>query len=145
MAIPSDCNRSEFHRVVLSAKSCSGQQKSQNLRMGLGSTAGQEVEQQKYHQPSEQTIEQVEGGCAKAHGEEEELSFGAEDRQWPGQRPMHSVDSSGFRHVLLPSRRLCFSCPEKATTGNSPLRWPFRRQRARRQAHAWSRLHRRQR
>src|SRR5467141_305123 len=33
------------------------------------------------------------GGGAKAHGEEEELSLGSEDRQWPGQRPMHSVDS----------------------------------------------------
>jgi hypothetical protein len=90
-------------------------------------------------------MEQVEGGRAEAHGEEEELSLDAEDRQWPGQRPMHSVDSSGFRHELLPSGRLGFSCREKATTGSSPLRWPSLRQRARQQAHVLSRLHRRQR
>src|SRR6266851_4888034 len=136
MAIPSDCNRGELHRVVLSAESCGRQQKSQNLRISLRSPAGQEVEQQKHHQPTEQTIEQVEGGRAKAHGEEEELSLGPEDRQWPAQRPMHSVDSSSFRHVLLPSGRVYFSFREKATTGNSPRRWPCRRQRARRQAHA---------
>src|SRR6266851_8191916 len=142
MAIPSDCNRGELHRVVLSAESCGRQQKSQNLRISLRSPAGQEVEQQKHHQPAEQTIEQVEGGRAKAHGEEEELSLGTEDRQWAGQRPMNSVESSGFGHVLPPSGLLGFSCREKATTGNSPLRWPFRRQRARRQARALSRLHR---
>src|SRR6266478_10136300 len=145
MAIPSNCNGCELHRVVLSAELCGRQQKSQNLRIGLGGPAGQEVEQQKHHQAAEQTIEQVEGGRTKAHGEEEELSLGAENRQWPGQRPMHSVDSSRFRHELLPSWRGCFSCREKATTESSPLRWPFRRQRARRQAHASSRLHRKQR
>src|SRR6266404_9385963 len=118
MAIPSNCNRGELHWVVLRAKSCGGQQKSQNLWIGFGGPAGQEVEQQKHQQPTEQTIEQVEGGRAKAHCEEEELSLGAENRQWPGQRPMHSVDSSGFRHVLLPSGRLGFSFQEKATTGN---------------------------
>src|SRR5260370_29221037 len=101
MAMPWDCNRSEFHRVVLRAESCRRQQKSQNLRIGLGSPAGQEVEQPKYQQPAEQTVEKVEGGRAQAHGEEEKLSLGPEDRQWPGKRPMHSVDSSCFRHVLL--------------------------------------------
>jgi hypothetical protein len=100
----------------------SGQQKSQNLRVGLGSPAGQEVEQQKNHQPTEQTIEQVQSGRAQAHGEEEELSLGTEDRQWPGQGSMHPVDSSSFRHVLLPSRRRCFSSLGKTTKGNLPLR-----------------------
>src|SRR5580704_16347499 len=101
MTIPSDSNGAELHRVVLRTKSCSGEQKSQNLRIGLGGPTGQEVEQQKYQQPAEQTVEQVEGGRAQAHGEEEKLSLGPEDRQRPGERPMHPVDSSGFRHVLL--------------------------------------------
>src|SRR5207245_10154183 len=101
MTIPSDCNRGELHRVVLRAESCGRQQKSQDLRIGLGGPAGQEVEQQKHHQPAEQTVEQVEGGRAKAHGEEKELSLSPEYRQWTGQRPMHSVDSSCFRQVLL--------------------------------------------
>jgi len=68
----------------LRAKSSGRQQKSQNLRIGLGGPTGQKVEQQKYQQPSEQTVEKVEGGRAQAHGEEEKLSLGPEDRQWPG-------------------------------------------------------------
>jgi hypothetical protein len=84
MAIPSDSNGAELHRIVLRTKSCSGEQKSQNLRIGLGGPTGQEVEQQEYKQPPEQTVEKVEGGCAQTHGEEEKLSLGPEDRQWPG-------------------------------------------------------------
>src|SRR6202049_272974 len=99
MAISSDNNRSELHRVVLRAESCGRQQKSQNLRIGLGGPARQDVEQQKHEQPAEQAVEQVESGGAKTHGEKKELSLGTEDRQCPGQRPMHSVDSSAFCHV----------------------------------------------
>ena len=84
MAIPSDSNRCELHRVVLGAESCGRQQKSQNLRIGLGGPAGHEVEQQEHQQPAEQAVEQVEGGRTKAHGEEEEFSLGPQDRQWPG-------------------------------------------------------------
>jgi hypothetical protein len=83
MAIPSDRYWSELHGVVLGAESCSCQQKSQNLGIGLGGPAGHEVEQQEHQQPAEQAVEQVEGGCAKAHGEEEEFSLGPEDCQWP--------------------------------------------------------------
>jgi hypothetical protein len=83
MAIPSDCNRSELHRVVLSAESCGRQQKSQNLRVGLGGPAGHEVEQQKHQQPAEQAVEKVERASAKAHGKKEKLSLGPEDRQGP--------------------------------------------------------------
>jgi len=104
MAIPSDRNRSELHGVVLGTEPRGCQQKSQNLRIGLGGPASHEMEQQEHQQPAEQAVEQVEGGGAKAHSEEKQLSLGPEDRQWPGQRPMHSVDSSGFRHVLSPSR-----------------------------------------
>jgi hypothetical protein len=84
MAIPSDSNGAELHRVVLRTKSCSGEQKSQNLRVGLGGPASHEVEQQKHQQPAEQAVEKVERGRANAHGEEEEFSLGPEDRQWPG-------------------------------------------------------------
>jgi hypothetical protein len=83
MAIPSDSNGAELHRVVLSAESCGRQQKSQNLRIGVGGPAGHEVEQQKYQQSAEQTVEKVERGRANAHGEEEEFSLGPEDRQGP--------------------------------------------------------------
>jgi len=84
MAIPSDCNGAELHRVVLSAESRGRQQKSQSLRVGLGGPAGHEVEQQEHQQSPEQAVEKVEGGRANAHGKEEEFSLGPEDRQWPG-------------------------------------------------------------
>jgi len=105
MAIPSDCNGAELHRVVLSAEPRGRQQKSQNLSIGLRGPSSHEVEQKEHQQPAEQTIEQVEGGGTKAHGEEKEFSLGPEDRQWPRERPMHSVDSSGFCHVILPLGR----------------------------------------
>jgi hypothetical protein len=53
------------------------------LRIGLSGPAGHEVEQQKHQESSKQTVEQVEGGRAEAHGEKEEFSLGSEDRQWP--------------------------------------------------------------
>jgi hypothetical protein len=102
MAISSDRYRSEFHRVVLSAHPCGRQEKPQDLRIRLGSPAGHEVEQQKHQQPAEQAVKQVERGRAQAHGEEKKLSFGPKDGQWAGKRAMHSIDSSGFCHVLLP-------------------------------------------
>jgi hypothetical protein len=83
MAIPSDHNRRKFHWVVLRAESCGREQKSQNLRIGLGGPAGHEVEQQEHQQPPEQAVEKVEGGRANAHGEEEEFSLGPEDCQGP--------------------------------------------------------------
>jgi hypothetical protein len=83
MGIPSDSNGAELHRVVLRTKSCSGEQKSQNLRIGLGGPAGHEVEQQKHQQSAEQAIEKVERGSANAHGKKEEFSLGPEDRQGP--------------------------------------------------------------
>jgi hypothetical protein len=83
MGIPSDSNGAELHRIVLSAESCGRQQKSQNLWVGLGGPAGHEVEQQKHQQPAEQAVEKVERGRANAHGEEEKLSLGPENRQGP--------------------------------------------------------------
>src|SRR5271169_3088450 len=118
MAIPSDRNGTELHGVVSRAESSGGQQKSQNLRIGPGGPAGQAIQQEKHQQPAEQAVEQVEGGCADTHGEEEEFSFGTENCEWPGQRSVHSVDSSCFWHVLAPSGRWRFSSPEKATKGN---------------------------
>ncbi len=52
-------------------------------------------------------------GGAKAHSKEEELWLGSEDRQWPGQRPMCSVDSSGFRYAS-PCRPPVFQVPGKS-------------------------------
>src|SRR5580700_7959831 len=129
MAIPSNRNRSELHRVVFRAKSCSGEQKSQNLRIGLGGPARQDVEQQKHEQTAKQAVEQVEGGCAQAHGGEKELPLCPEDGQWPRQRPMHSVDSSGFWQVLFSPRvaRICFS--ERSSRFNLWRRSPCRHRR----------------
>src|SRR5271156_2823447 len=98
MAVPSDRDGAEFHRVVFRAQSGRRQQKSQNLRIGLGGPASQKIEQQKHQQATKQTVEQVEGGRAQAHRKEEELSLGPEDREWSGERPMHSVDSPSFGH-----------------------------------------------
>ena len=70
--------------MVFGAESAGRQQEPQNLRISLCGPAGHEVEQQKHQQPADQTVEQVEGGGAQAHGEEEELSLRSEDRQWPG-------------------------------------------------------------
>jgi hypothetical protein len=67
----------------------------------LGGPAGQEIEQQEHQQSTEQTVEQVEGGGAQAHGEKEEFSLGPKDREGPGEGTVHSIDSSRFRHVLL--------------------------------------------
>jgi hypothetical protein len=79
MSISLNSNRRKFHGIVLRAKSCGRQQKSQNLRIGLGSPASHDVEQQEDQQSSKQTVEQVECGGAEAHGEEEEFSFGPEN------------------------------------------------------------------
>ena len=103
MGILSDFDRGELHRVVLRAEPCGREQKSQNLRIGFGGPPGQEVEKQEHQQTAEQAVEEIEGGRAKAHGEEEELSLGAENREWPGQRAMHPVASSCFRHVFPPA------------------------------------------
>jgi hypothetical protein len=82
--IPSDNDWFELHRVVLGAEFCRAQQKSQNLRIGLGGPAGCEVEQQEHKKPSGQAIEKVECGGAQAHRKEEEFPLGTEDREWPG-------------------------------------------------------------
>jgi hypothetical protein len=79
MGISSDRYRSEFHWVVLSAHSCGRQEKPQDLRIRLGGPTGHEIEQQEHQQPSEQAVEQVEGGRAQAHREEKELSLSPED------------------------------------------------------------------
>src|ERR1700722_2712235 len=100
MAILSNSNWAELHRIVLAAKAGGGQQKSQNLRIGLGGPAGQEVEKKKHEQTAEQAVEQVESRGAKAHGEEKEFSLRPEDGQRPIERSIHSVDSSGFWHVF---------------------------------------------
>jgi hypothetical protein len=103
MAIPSDCYRGEFHGVVLSAHPLGRQQKPQYLRIRLSDPTGHEIQQQEHQQPTEQAVKQVEGGRTQAHGEEKELSLGPEDRQGPGKRAMHSVDSSSFGHAHLRS------------------------------------------
>jgi hypothetical protein len=103
MTAPANDNRTELHRVVLCAEFGRTQQKPQNLRIGLGGPASHEVEQQEDQQSPKQTVEKVESGSAKTHGEEEEFSLGPKDREGPGQRPMHSVYAPSFRHVMFPS------------------------------------------
>jgi hypothetical protein len=102
MILSADSNGTELHGVVLRTKSCRSKQKTQNLRVGLRRPASQQVEQQEHQPAAQQTVEKVESGGTQAHGEEEKPALGPEDRQGPGERPMHSVDSSDIhRQVLL--------------------------------------------
>src|SRR5258708_26643189 len=100
MADPAYRNRAEFCRVVLVAKFRRREQKPQNLRVGLSRPARGEVQQQKHQDSAEQTRKQVERGRAEAHGEEKKLSLGSEDREWPRQRSMDSVNPSCVCHVF---------------------------------------------
>jgi hypothetical protein len=79
MSVPSDFHRSELHRVVLRAESRCRQEKSQDLRIGLGSPAGDEIQKEEHENAPEQAAEQVEGGCTQAHRKEEQLSLRAKD------------------------------------------------------------------
>ena len=84
MAIPSDRDGTELHRVVLRAQSCRREEKAQDLRIGLRGPAGQEVEGEEHQQAAKQAVEEVERCGAEAHREEKEFPLGPEDRQWPG-------------------------------------------------------------
>src|ERR1700734_2712036 len=101
MTISSDSNGTEFHGVVLCSNFRCGEQEAQDLRIGCGGPASDEVQKKENQHPSEQTVEEVEGGGAQAHGEEEKLSLGPQDRQRPGKRSRHAIDSSGFSHFRL--------------------------------------------
>ena len=75
------------------------------------------------------------GGGAKAHGEEEELRSGPRIVSDNDRCTLLIVDS-WLPPYASPSRSRCFRCREKAKTGSSLPRWPFRRRKARRQTHA---------
>ncbi len=79
MSISSNADRGEFHRVVLRAEPSRGQEKPQDLWIGLRRPARQDVEKQKHHETAQQAVEQVEGGRAQAHREKEQLPLGSED------------------------------------------------------------------
>jgi hypothetical protein len=79
MTVPSDFHRSEFHRVVLRAESRRRQKKSQNLGVGLGGPAGDQVQKEEHQNATEQTAKQIEGGRTKAHRKEEEFPLRAQD------------------------------------------------------------------
>jgi hypothetical protein len=79
MAVPSDANGAELHRIVLRVKSCGGEQKPQNLGIGLSGPTRQDIEQQKHQQSSKQAVEEIECGGAEAQGEEKEFPLGPED------------------------------------------------------------------
>jgi hypothetical protein len=55
------------------------------LRIGLRGPAGKKVEDHEDQHTAEQAVEQVERASPKAHGEKEELSFGPEDSEGPGE------------------------------------------------------------
>src|SRR5277367_3232580 len=103
MTISSDLNGTELHRVVLRSNFRCREQEAQDLRIGCGGPAGEEIQKKENQHPSEQTVEEIEGGGAQAHGEEEKLSFGPQDREWPGKRSRHAINSSGFSHFRLRS------------------------------------------
>jgi hypothetical protein len=83
MAILANYDRNEFHGVVLAAQRGCGQQKAQNLRIGLGGSACKEVKQDEHQYTAEQAVEEVECACAETHGEKEEFSLGPEDGEGP--------------------------------------------------------------
>ena len=83
MAIPANHDWSEFHGVVLAAQCGGGQEKPQNLRIGLGSPAGKQVQHHEDQHSAEQAVEQIERARAEAQGEKEKFSLGPED----GERP----------------------------------------------------------
>jgi hypothetical protein len=85
MTISADSNGAEFHGVVLRATFRSCEQEAQDLRIGCGGPASDEVQKKENQHPSEQTVEEIEGGGAQAHGEEKKLSLGPEDRERPGK------------------------------------------------------------
>src|SRR3984957_21292178 len=101
MTISSDLNGAEFHGVVLRAHFRRREQEAQDLRIGRGGPASDEEQKKENQHPSEQTVEEIKGGGAQAHGEEEKLSLGPQDRERPGKRSRHAIDSSGFGHLRL--------------------------------------------
>jgi hypothetical protein len=67
-------------------------------------TSRDNVEKKKHQQTSEQATEEVERRGTEAHGEEEQLSFRAEDGERPRQRPLNRIDAALVDHrtVLRP-------------------------------------------
>src|SRR5712671_5991025 len=101
MVSPAYGNGSELHGVVLGAQRGGGQQKPQNLRVGLRSPAGREIEQRKDQYAAEQTSEQVERRGTEAHGEKEQLPLRAENGKWTGKRPLHRIRASVVSHGVF--------------------------------------------
>src|SRR6516162_3334014 len=77
------------------------EQEAKNLRVCFSRPAGERVEQQKHKDPSQQTAEQVEGSRADAHGDEEEFSFRAENRQRPRNRSIDCIHPPAACHAFL--------------------------------------------
>src|SRR5258706_23639 len=100
MVLPANSNRSELHGVVLAPQRGCGQEKAQNLRIGLGGPACEEIERQKNQHTAKQAVEQIESASAQAHSEKEQLSLGTEYGEGPGEGTMHQVDPSCVRHRL---------------------------------------------
>src|ERR1700722_10976290 len=100
MVDPANPNGREFCRVVLVPEPGCGEQKPQDLRVCFGRPMGKKIKQEEYQHSAEQASEQVEGGGAETHGEEEKFPFRSEDRERPRQRSMNGVDTAGICHGL---------------------------------------------
>jgi hypothetical protein len=83
MAIPANTNRAELHGVVLVAKFRGGQKTSQNLRVSLSGPPREQVEKQEHQQSTDEAGQEIECGRSHAHGKEEKLSLGSENRKRP--------------------------------------------------------------
>jgi len=79
MGVPSNFYGSELHRVVLRAEPRCGQQKSQDLRIGLGGPSGEQVQKEEHENAAEQTPQEIESGCTQAHRKEKQFSLRAQD------------------------------------------------------------------
>src|SRR5262249_30476126 len=81
-ALPENWNRNELHRVVLTPESRGEKKEAQNLRIGLCRPSREQIEEEENAYSSREAAQQVERRSAEAHGEKEEFSLRAENREW---------------------------------------------------------------
>src|SRR5882724_4333798 len=113
MVHAADGDGTDLCGVVLVARFCGSEQELQDLRIGFSGPTRQEIKQQKHQQPSEKASEEVERAGADAHGEEEELPFGAQDGEGARERAMYEVDASGVHGCSPANKQLAGKKPRK--------------------------------
>jgi len=67
------------------------------LRIGSGGPLREEVEEKKNEAAAKEAAEKIEGCRADAHGKKEEPSFGPENGEGSGERPVNEIEAPGHR------------------------------------------------